>query len=89
MDTQVLVHSPGTPKEKLRFKYYHPNYCKKLGHRDARYKLCFVNGLSSVDRENVSKMILDEAIAREIQNSSIYKSYFSNMCTYFVHIVAI
>ena len=38
-----------------------------------------------MDLENVSKIILDEAIACEIQKtSSICKSYFSTMCTYFV-----
>ena len=54
------------PKEQWRCKYYHPKFCQKLGHRDARSQDCYANALSKKDRDAVLKVILDDAVQKQL-----------------------
>ena len=64
---------PGTPKEKLRCKYHHPNFCAKLGHRDARSHDCEMKYKSTKERNEAEKIIFHEAVQKELEMMSILR----------------
>ena len=57
----------GTPQDKLRCPFHHPNYCTLLGHRDARSKVCMMHGKSKEERSAAAKVIQKELIAIEVE----------------------
>ena len=60
----------GTPTDQLRCKYFHPNYCTKMGHRDARSKACFANRLTKEERAIVLDTIFDEAVQNQMATNT-------------------
>ena len=64
-----------TPKEILRYKYYHSKCYTALGHNDARSKLCFSN-IMIVEEQKKVTAIFDEAMVNEIlKTAAIHKLY--------------
>ena len=59
-------NAKGTPTDQLRCKYFHPNYCTKLGHKDARSKDCFANRLTKEEQGIVLNAIFDEAVQHQV-----------------------
>ena len=54
-----VVRNPfGTSKDKCRCKYFHPDYCTKWGHTDARNKECYDRILTPAQRGIVLDAIL-------------------------------
>ena len=57
----------GTPKNKLRCKYHHENYCSILGHTTATSKDCRMHGASKKERDAASIFIMNELVKKELE----------------------
>ena len=57
---------PGTKKEFLKCRFFHPRYCTVLGHSSCRAKECYMHSRSKIDRDAAAKAILDEIVNREL-----------------------
>ena len=56
----------GTPKAQCRC-IYHPTFCNKLGHKDARSKECGMKSSSKAEKEAAKKSMLADALAEEMK----------------------
>ena len=52
----------------LRCKYYHPNWCFKLGHSSCASKDCGMKGSSKEDRAKAEKEIRDDLLKKPPSN---------------------
>ena len=61
------VRNPvGTPKTKIRCKYFHPSFCQTHGHSSARSAECFMHSKTKEEREAASMIIMQEHIESEL-----------------------
>jgi hypothetical protein len=57
----------GTPKSKMRCKYWHEQYCTTYGHSSSKSNECFMFRKSKAERDAASQAIMDDCIERELQ----------------------
>ena len=74
-DSPVERNPKGTPKEKLRCKYHHADYCDVLGHSDARSPFCKMKMLNVSERKAIEKIIFKETIERQLVITSNLRKY--------------
>ena len=53
---------PGTPKDKWKCLFFHPNYCQVVGHKTTRSLECAMHNKSKEDRDIAMKNIKNELI---------------------------
>jgi hypothetical protein len=72
----------GTPKDKLRCRYWHRDYCQVYGHSVASSNDCFMKTKSKEEREAAATRIMEENIETELRVNSE-----KGNCTYvqFIH----
>ena len=59
----------GTPKDKLRCKYWHPMFCQKVGHSTSTSSDCFMYRKSVEERDAATLRIMEDHIETELQNT--------------------
>ena len=71
---QILTNNnrnpTGTPKEKLRYKYWHPLFCQKEGHTTSTSSDCFMFHKSGEVRGAATLRIMEDHIEKELQNTT-------------------
>lgn len=66
---EPVVRNPfGTPKDKCRCKYFHPDYYTKWGYVDDRNKECYAHILTPAQRGVVLDAILREAVQKRVED---------------------
>ena len=68
--TSSVRNPKDTSKSKLRYWWYHLNYCQALGHALNISKQCFMYGRSKAERNEVTMQIMEEHIAMESHSGS-------------------
>ena len=77
---------PGTIASEWKCPFYHPNYCRKLGHTGCRHADCHMNTRSKEERDAAVKVIEEEAIAIQMDYIAIEgKICVINIFSPFIH----